>query len=548
MLILALLAASSQLLLAHSWITPEFPEEPSDSEILAHNNLAEAEEKHLYAYLLEDLSSVGYWLPFVTADEESRICAEYTRRLENRETTAQEYWKSITQQLTDNRLKDRRRIVDAVIRKIGHNGTGESIPRLLYIADRVERPWVAWKLLASVQQLLARVDPTTLHNHVVGDIRLDLVAPLFRDLEDETAARWAWMLWEKRVRTVFPSSIRLQTRVWLARSFASLKPEVAVEVFRHGLNSHDAAIRTTTEMFLRSGLGDSIAYETDYKDLLSEFLQRKWSTGHPRWAVLPRPLEQPLPRKQYGGRLGRTDLVWLDEQAVILSEKKDVWPLVYKILPNGLFYSRLGGSRPPVFALTSEMGEVTSRFPRFSSYSPLIASHGGLWTITSWSHATEFAPDGSVLWQCPLSQSNVSGYSAIAPLRKGKIVLLGSNLIECRDRRGDLVWKCKISGASGTRSIYPISPKKFLLTCQTSVGWVTTKGAKGEYTPLVTGLKSANSVRYHPDSHWVILDGGTQEAVIFDPSSQRVSGRFDLDDGGEKARSQFGTDPRYYPE
>lgn len=527
---------------------PDFPKEPTQEEILTRNDLKDADEETLLRYVSENSSSIGYWLPSVTAQEQQRIASEYLRKMSARDSSAQEYWKTSIEQLTEKRLIDSRRIVDTVLRKLGQNGSAESIPHLLSIADQAERPWEAWKSLASVQEILPRVDPTKLHHQFLRGIGVDLLAPLLRDLDDTTASRWAWTLWEhhqKWLTVSFRSRVPLRTRLWMARSFATLHRDVAGEVFLEGLKSNDAALRTAAEMFIRSGLGGSIPHGSSPVELLRRYSEQSWTPNQPIWEILPTPLGQPLVRKHEGGGSSRTDLIWLSRDAAIMRDERDVWPMVCAALPNGLFYSRVGDSWPPSFALTTDQGDITARFPKLSEIHPLIASHGGLWSLSGQNHATEFFPDGTVDWQCPPSGSIAGGYRAVAPIGSGRVVILGYTFLQCRDRRGDVIWECSLDGLDDPRSIFPISDRQFIVSCTNSVGWFT---PAGKYTPVLEGVKSALWVRYHPTSEWIIFDGGNWEAILFDPSTKSITGRFDLDDGGERAQSRFSSDQKFHPE
>lgn len=550
----AIFLISAQFIFALSLRVPDFPLEPTSDEVLAHNELEKADENSLLKYAYENAYSIGHWLPELREQEEKRITAEYVRRLNTEfgrivnadKSSAKTYWETATKELTKKRLTDPRRIVDSVLRKLGQKGSAEAIPELFALAARAERPWVAWKSLASVQEILPRVDPGTLHYKVLRRINVNSLAPLLRDIDQEIASNWAWTLWEQRKNWLgvsFRRSVPLKTRLWLARAYAADHPNTANEVFEEGLSSHDAALRTVTEMFIRSGIGGSISYGTSPEKLLEEFSEKPWNLNRPLWEVLPIPLDQPLPRENYGGRVGRIDMIWLSKEAEVERKEKDVWPMVYYALPNGLFYSRIGGGRyPGTLALTSDEGDITARFPQLRSYRATIGNHGGLWGLTTTEFVTELLPDGTVLWQCPPTGSRDR---VVAPIGTGRVLVLGYNSLQCLNRRGDVLWKCSLKDLDDPRSIFPISEKQFLVSCTNSIGLVNTEG---KYTPVLEGLKSTSWVRYHPTKEWIILDGGNRLSMVFNPSTKTVTGSFDLDDGGEKARSKYSTNPSHFPE
>lgn len=543
-IIAIILLLLTQATLAHSWVIPNFPKEPSPIEVLRSNNLADANQEALLRYLTANQSSLGYWLPFLTGAEQAKISSEYVRCLGSRDGRAPEYWKSAIEKLQKTRATDTRRIVDAVVRELGREGDAEAIAHLLYLADRAERPWVAWKSLASVQEILPRVDPSKLHYRVLRNMRINTLAPLLRDLDSDVASLWAWTLWEHRKKWLmvsFRSRVPLRTRIWLARAFATNHPQVAVEVFREGLRSHDPAIRTATEMFIRTGLGGSIPSSATANELLSRITKDAWKAETPIWEALPVPVEQPL-IQEVGA--GRTDLIWVSGDAKVIKTIEDTWPLIREPLPNGLCYSRVGDFNPQEYALTNRDGLIYARFSKIRAIRPMIAFHGGFWTLTKSSHATEFFPDGSILWECPASRSG-STYRHIAPISRGRTILLGYTFMECRDRRGDILWHTKLKDFNDPRYLYPISDDQFLVCCTNSVGLTTSEGL---YEPIISNLRSTSKIRYHPDSPWIVFDGGAQTAILYDPKKREKIGEIDLNDQSRKAKSRFILPPGHFPE
>jgi hypothetical protein len=122
--------------------------------------------------------------------------------------------------------------------KLGRQGSVSSIERLVYFGSLAERPWVAWKSFASVQEILARVDPGESDPKLTRRVPVGVLAPLLRDLDEETASKWAWFLWEQRRKSAggwFYSNVPLRTRVWLARAFAVDHPTEPCVVFDGGL-------------------------------------------------------------------------------------------------------------------------------------------------------------------------------------------------------------------------------------------------------------------------------------------------------------------------
>jgi len=523
---------------ATSYASLEFSQEPTAAQVLEHNGLASADEETLLDYLEAHWDAVGYWIPELAVREQERISSEYFRR--GRDAAA--YLTKARAQLEVDRLEDPRRIVDATIRELGRKGTKKSLLPLLIRPRMEEREWVRWKALASVQEILPRVDPTQLEREIMIHIPADLVAPLLRDLDADVANLWAWTLWERLYdgydSAVFRSHVRLRTRIWLAKAFAASHPQAAVEVFREGLQSQDAAIRSTTEMIIRSGIGGSLPYNVSTEQLAKSFLSHEWHSTTPLWDTLPLPLDRPLLRKLVGGR---TDLIWLTSNARVARSEDDVWPLIRESLTNGNFYSRVGEFFPMEYGLSDSEGVLHSRIQIFHS-APMIASHGGLWAINGHNRIAEFQADGSKLWECPINDDE---YREIAPISGGRIVLLGHNSIDSRNRRGDLLWKTSLKSLNDPRYIVPIDDDRFLVSCGTSVGWLS---RDGKYEPILTGFKSAGWIRYHPTEPWIIWEGNGSIAIVYDPKAKKELGRVDMDDGWGKGESRFPFPRAYFPE
>ena len=526
---------------ATSYAPLKFSQEPTAAQVLEHNGLASADEETLLDYLEAHWDAVGYWSPELTDSEQERISSEFFRRVELRGRDADAYLTKARAQLEVDRLEDPRRILDATIRELGRIGTKKSLVPLLNRPRFEEREWVRWKSLASVQEILPRVDPTQLEREIMIHISADLVAPLLRDLNADVANIWAWTLWERQkdvLSAAFRSNVRLRTRIWLAKAFAASHPQVAAEVFREGLQSQDAAIRTASEMIIRSGIGGSLPYNTSSEQLAKSFLSREWHTNTPLWDTLPLPLDRPLLRKLVGGR---TDLIWLSSNARIARSEDDVWPLIRESLTNGNFYSRVGEFFPMEYGLSDRDGVLHSRIQIFHS-TPMIASHGGLWAINGHNRIAEFQADGSKLWECPVNDDE---YREIVPISGGRVVLLGHNSIESRNRRGDLLWKNSLHSLNDPRNFVPIEDDRFLVSCGTTVGWLT---RDGKYEPVLTGFKSAGWIRYHPTEPWIILEGSDSSVVVYDPKTKKKMGRVDLDDGWGEGKSRFPFPRTYFPE
>jgi len=123
--------------------------------------------------------------------------------------------------------------------------------------------------------------------------------------------------------------------------------------------------------------------------------------------------------------------------------------------------------------------------------------------------------------------------------------LLGHNSIESRNRRGDLLWKTSLKSLNDPRYIVPIDDDRFLVSCGTSVGWLS---RDGKYEPILTGFISAGWIRYHPTEPWIIWEGSGSIAIVYDPKAKRELGRVDMDDGWGKGKSRFPFPPTYFPE
>ena len=213
---------------ATSYAPLDFPAEPSPAQVLEKNGLAGGDEETLLVYLGTHWEAAGYWLPEVTAREQATISSEFFRRVESRDHDTEAFLTNARAKLQNDRLADPRRIFDAIVRELGRRGTEKSIRTLLSLPTLEEREWVCWKALASVQEILPRVDPTKLDDRTLMNISADLVAPLLRDLESDVASAWAWTFSVRQKELLggnfaFRSHVRLRSRLWLAKAFARFK-------------------------------------------------------------------------------------------------------------------------------------------------------------------------------------------------------------------------------------------------------------------------------------------------------------------------------------
>ena len=510
-------------------VIPEFPKAPTMSEILVSNGLDTADERTLLNYVSRNWVLVSTWLPDLARYEEDLIAEEYLRRSNNRADDIQAYWRNATAELYKRRLADSRRIVDAVLRELGRHGTAKSIGELTMFArsSGESSVWARWKALASVVELMSRIDPDQVSERDVKGAVPDILATTLNDLPQDKAEKWAWRMWQSDAAIRYPDG-HVPTRLWLARFFAPRDPKLAAQLFRQGLEHYDIAIQQLAATLLRSGMGGSLDWETSADDLLRKFDASRWSGATPSWDVMPEPLSVPFPRKHYGGRV---DLVWLDVAATVRKTQSDVWPDVDQAISSRL---QLGKTHWNTVVLATTDGNVRTNFPGASSAA--AATHGGLWLLSGSALAGEYGPDGTTYWQCPISRSGPD-YRYIAPHAKpGQILLLGYQKLDCIDRRGDRLWSIDLAKLDDPRCVLAVENEKLLLTCGKSVGWLD---KSGNYKPVVSGLGSALWVAYHPESPWVVFDGSNWEIVVFDPKSGKITGRFDSDDGGSKERSRF---------
>ncbi len=525
---------------ATSYAPLDFPAEPTSEQLLNENGLAGADEDTLLAYVQFNWEAAGSWLPKVTDREEKQITSKYFNREQgkapNSKTLAE-----LFRDLQVERLHDPRRVVDVAIRELGHRGSEKSMVSLIGLAEFEEREWVGWKALASVQEILARIDPAKIDEKTLRLLSAKTVAPLLRDLDPKLADGFAWTLWSyqrKWLSVSFRSRLPLQTRLWLAKAFAPSHTKEAAEVFEEGLQSQDAAIRMAAGMLVRSVVGGSMSFDESSTKILERFREAKRNPSIPMWEILPVPLDRPLVQKTSGGR---RDLVWLDHAAAVAKAHQDVWPMILEPLTNEMYYSRIGDSHPMNIGLSDSEGRVTSRFQNLNSQ-PVFAFHGGLWSTSGRSGGVqEFNADGSLLWECP---GNFD-CRALTPVSRGCLVYLGYQSMECRDRRGDLIWKTSLKKLNDPRFIVAIDDSHFVVSCGKSIGWLT---KDGEYRPILEGLTSAGWIRYHPTQPWIVLDGGDMTAIVFDPKAGRETGRFDLDDGHGTGESRFPFPRTYFPE
>lgn len=522
------------LMIEVAWATTytpmELPPEPTSGQVLEANGLVIADEATLLAYVNSHWSAADCWLPKEAVREAERTASDVfgndPARAKSKETI-QEF----LSKLQSEQLHNPHRVVDAVLRNLGSRGTEKSIHALIGLAESEERVWVAWKAFASVQEILTQIDPANIENHTLRSIRLDLIAPLLRDLEPEKADVWAWKLWQSHRlsdKTTFNHPVPLKTRLWLASAIAANHPKEVTEAIEDGLDSHDAAIRMAAEMIVRSGIGGSQRFETSKAQLLEGLKNKPFNSNTQAWDALPFPLDRPLVRES---GLIKRNLIWLDSNAAVLRTIEDVWPLIEEPVVGGMYYSRFGDYDPIDIDLTDADGRVVSRFRNLST-KPFLASHGGFWALGT-QGVMEFHPDGSVLWQTRIG----SDVRALAPLSRGRLLYLGYQNLECRDRRGDLIWSTSLKSLKDPRSIVAINDHEFLISCAGSVGWFDKDGKYRPEEAIPSG-----SIRYHPTEPWVIW-GGAEAAVVYDPKTGKATERFDLHNGGGNRESRFRLPP-----
>jgi hypothetical protein len=111
---------------------PKFPDEPAADVVLEENGLVRADERTLLSYVFANRSAIAFWIPKVVEKEESE-------EMDSRKTGVS--WKQQTDELTKRRIRDSRRIVDAVLRKLGQSGGMTAVNELLHLSSHVEPPW-----------------------------------------------------------------------------------------------------------------------------------------------------------------------------------------------------------------------------------------------------------------------------------------------------------------------------------------------------------------------------------------------------------------------
>lgn len=514
---------------ATSYAPLELPDEPSPAMVLEANKLKDADETTLLEYIETHWDSAAFELSEIKAKEVATFSDEYSGHIDSRDGKSQSFIAEAFIKLQEDRLHNPRRIVDAALRELGKRGTGVSLPGLMSRSKSDKRPWVGWKALASVQEILPRADPSQLDHKSMMQIDAVFVAPLFQDLDPVVADRWAWALWEhhkKWMDVTFPHRVPLLTRILLAGAFVPSHPVEAGEVFEEGLRSHDPALRTVAEMVIRSGIGGSLAYGISAEKLLEAFKNRKWTSNVPAWEAMPLPLGQPLLRGQGGGRW---DLVWLNEHTEIIKQVEDVTPDLGLSLPNGLFYSN--GEK---LEMIDTDRRIHAKFPTTNYSTASLSAYGGVRAFTESHRPGQFFPDGTLFWDCPFSTPN--DQREFVGIGKGRVVFGDFGFLECRDRRGDLLWRTPVDKLGKPREIIRVSGNRFLLACQESIGWLTTDG---NYEPILTELGSGSWIRYHPTEPWIIMDGATTTAIIYDPVAKKEIGRFDLHRGSSTEKSRF---------
>jgi len=511
------------------------PPLPTCEEVLKENGLAVADEDSLVKSVQSHWVHADFWPAEKMTAEEGLITSGY---IEEKGSKARdtESLQELFRKLQKERMHAPERIFDAAIRELGRRGTEKSIKPLIELAEGEERLWVAWRALASVQEILSNYDPAAIDGHELRDIKLDFVAPLLRDLDPTRADAWAWKLWQSQGLSYKVTSnhpVPLRTRLWLVSAFAANHPKEAAETIQDGLESPDAAIRMAAEMIVRSRIGGSQPFESSVVQLMEAFKTKALILNAPIWEALPLPLDRPLIRES---GLIRRNLIWLNSNAEVVRTTEDVWPLIEEPVAGGMYYSKLGDYYPIDIDLTDVDGRVVSRFRNLASM-PFLASHGGFLAIAGRSgKVREFHPDGSVLWECRVA----SDVRELAPISRGRLLYLGDDSLECRDRRGDLIWRTSLKKLGDPRDIVAINDRQFLVCCRNSVG---TLNQNGNYVPILEGLKSAVWIRYHPTKPWIILDGGDVNAIVFDSKTGKVTGRFDLDNGGGNGESRFRLQP-----
>jgi hypothetical protein len=109
---------------ATSYAPLEFPDAPSPASVLKANKLKDADETALLQFVESHWDSAGFWLPDVSAKETESISDDYFRRIESRDKNAQTLLTMAVAKLQEDRLRDPRRIVDAVLRELGQRGAG----------------------------------------------------------------------------------------------------------------------------------------------------------------------------------------------------------------------------------------------------------------------------------------------------------------------------------------------------------------------------------------------------------------------------------------
>jgi len=514
---------------ATSYIIPDPPPSPSADKVLTANSLDRASERELLNYVRANWIFAKSWLPDVSTSEISQIESEYLRKADRTRDDVSAYWKKATAELSELRLHDKRRVVDAALRKIGRIGSAMSIGELSMHAVAEECEWTKWKALASVLELMSRIEPETATDAELAWARPELLAPLLGDLPQPMAEKWALHLW-KRSSHIHYDKDYLRTRLWLARFFATADSALAAGIFRQSVGHYDPTIQALSTMLLRSGIGGSLDWGTSPEQLIPMLESGKWRGTTSSWEYMPEPLACPVVRKHWGGRV---DLVWLDVTAKQTKAEEDVWIDAKRPFCSGLIWGQLTSS---IGALATHDGNIQMRASVFSNTPAVSAWHGGEWLLSGSVMAEEIGADGSLLWQAPVSLS-IGEWRFITPSSKpGRMLLLGYNKLACIDRRGDFVWNLDLKSPDDPRWIMDVGGDRFLVCCTKSVSWLN---AKGEYQPVVEGLGSAIWVAYHPTKPWVVFDGADSSVVIFDPKSGKVCGRFDTDDGGGKYPSRF---------
>lgn len=501
------------------------PPTPSAAEILQAAGLTQAKPAELEARLASILNlhplAADAWLPSLEEREREWLLSELSKLgLGNK--SVQQAWVAakpkLEADLRQRRLEDPRRLTDSLLRELGKHGTAEQLVPLSWYVRNAQTPWGRWKFYAAMQEILLRHDlPEVQRFH---EIPIDLLAVIVRNLPPERRGEIANALWQRAVQDQAADKLRPQTRLWLAWSISSSDPETALTIFRPELTSRDPYLRLMAGMgILRISSGDAVPFRLTAAPDETQEARAAWLANlelHPAddW-YFPNPLALPVIREHHGGRV---DLWWLNTAGKPERTQEDVWPTVMQVLPDGTFCSRQPAWGNDPAALTAPDGSMLA--PAIDCYALAgvegIANHGGLCCLRDQTRqAVEYATDGSVIWACPTSKSNVSarGFRS-AP--NGQFVLIRYGQVEVIDRRGDVLWSVH-EDLDDPRDAQLIAPDTLLICCTNEIRIQHRTRGLLERLPDFT---SCTSVRYHPTMPWVIFDAGT-DIVLWDPQTHK---------------------------